>query len=114
MIRRDWLEQGLRWYRAPAGVDAHWPLDADLRGLPPMLVQVGDQEVLLSDALRLADRAAACGTPCRLEVHAKRWHVFHLQSRYLRSASTAIRTLADFARRRTAESSAESSAKAAA
>ncbi|AOJ05308.1 alpha/beta hydrolase [Burkholderia mayonis] len=110
MIRRGWLEQGLRWYRAPAGVDAHWPLDADLRGLPPMLVQVGDQEVLLSDALRLAEHAAACGTPCRLEVHAKRWHVFHLQSFYLRSASTAIRTLAGFARRWTAESSAESSA----
>ncbi|MCS3392861.1 alpha/beta hydrolase fold domain-containing protein [Burkholderia thailandensis] len=104
MIRRDWLEQGLRWYRAPEGVAAHWPLDADLRGLPPMLVQAGEQEVLLSDAWRLAERAAACGTPCRLEIHAKRWHVFHLQSSYLRSASAAVRTLADFARSRIAGS----------
>jgi cation diffusion facilitator CzcD-associated flavoprotein CzcO/acetyl esterase/lipase len=101
MIRQGWLEQGLRWYRAAAG-DDRGPLDADLRGLPPMLVQVGDQEVLLSDALRLADRAIACGVPCRLEVHAARWHVFHLQAFYLRSARDALRTLAEFACERAA------------
>jgi len=94
MIRKGWLEQGLRWYRA-AQPD---PLQADLRGLPPMLIQAGDQEVLLSDSTRLAERAAACGVPCRLEVHAARWHVFHLQAFYLRSAREAIRTLAGFAR----------------
>lgn len=94
MIRHGWLEQGLRWYR-PAQPD---PLRADLHGLPPMLIQVGDQEVLLSDSTRLAEHATACGVPCRLEVHAARWHVFHLQSFYLRSARDAIRTLASFAR----------------
>ncbi|KAB0469160.1 alpha/beta hydrolase fold domain-containing protein [Ralstonia insidiosa] len=100
MIRQGWLEQGLRWYRA-AQPD---PLQADLRGLPPMLIQVGDQEVLLSDSTRLAEHAAACGVPCRLEVHAARWHVFHLQSFYLRSAREAIRTLAGFARACVAQS----------
>jgi cation diffusion facilitator CzcD-associated flavoprotein CzcO/acetyl esterase/lipase len=102
MIRRGWLEQGLRWYHGACTVAARGPLDTDLRGLPPMLVQAGDQEVLLSDAQRLARHAQACGVPCRLEIHAARWHVFHLQAFYLRSARDALRTLAGFAAQRVA------------
>ncbi|AOK61183.1 alpha/beta hydrolase [Burkholderia ubonensis] len=100
MIRRGWLEQGLRWYHGAGAAATRGPLDVDLRGLPPMLIQAGDQEVLLSDAQRLAAHALACGVPCRLEIHAARWHVFHLQSFYLRSARDALRTLAGFARER--------------
>lgn len=100
MIRRGWLEQGLRWYYGANPAAAGGPLDTDLRGLPPMLVQVGDQETLLSDSLRLALHANACGVRCTLEVHAGRWHVFQLQSLYLRSARDALRTLADFAAQR--------------
>ncbi|WP_342611811.1 alpha/beta hydrolase fold domain-containing protein [Burkholderia ambifaria] len=100
MIRRGWLEQGLRWYHGSGSVAARGPLDTDLRGLPPILVQAGDQEVLLSDAQRLAAHALACGVPCRLEIHAARWHVFHLQAFYLRSARDALRTLAGFAAQR--------------
>ncbi|RQQ45824.1 alpha/beta hydrolase fold domain-containing protein [Burkholderia stagnalis] len=102
MIRRGWLEQGLRWYHGAGAATARGPLDTDLRGLPPMLIQAGDQEVLLSDSVRLANHALACGVPCRLEVHQARWHVFHLQSFYLRSAREALRTLAGFARERVA------------
>lgn len=102
MIRRGWLEQGLRWYHGAGSTAARGPLDTDLRGLPPMLIQAGDQEVLLSDAQRLAHHAASCGVPCRLEIHAARWHVFHLQSFYLRSARDALRTLAGFASERVA------------
>jgi cation diffusion facilitator CzcD-associated flavoprotein CzcO/acetyl esterase/lipase len=101
MIRRGWLEQGLRWYRGSGAKALRSPLDTDLRGLPPILVQAGDQEVLLSDSQRLAEHALACGVPCTLEVHKERWHVFHLQSFYLRSARDALRTLADYARERT-------------
>ncbi len=96
MLRRGWLEQGLAWYYARGA--ERGPLETDLRGLPPLLIQVGDQEILLSDSLRLAAHAKRCGVPCRLEVHAQRWHVFHLQAFYLRSAREALRTLADFAR----------------
>lgn len=100
MLRRDWLEQGLRAYAAPAQSPLHSPLSADLRGLPPMLIQVGDQELLLADATRLAERALHCGVACRLEVHAARWHVFQLQAFYLRSARQALRSAALFARSR--------------
>jgi acetyl esterase/lipase len=98
MVRQGWLEQALRWYACPPSVGVHRPLVADLRGLPPILIQVGEDELLLDDAARLAGHAAACGVPCRLEVHARRWHVFHLSAFYLRSASMALRRLAAFAR----------------
>lgn len=99
MIRRDWLEQALKAYAAPVQTLSHRPLEADLRGLPPMLIQVGDQELLLSDSIRLAERARASGVPCQLEIHDGRWHVFQLQAFYLRSARNALRSIARFAQR---------------
>ncbi|MEL7550333.1 alpha/beta hydrolase fold domain-containing protein [Pseudomonas protegens] len=98
MIRRDWLEQALKAYAAPVQALSHRPLEADLRGLPPMLIQVGDQELLLSDSTRLAERARQSGVACQLEIHQGRWHVFQLQAFYLRSARNALLGLARFAR----------------
>jgi acetyl esterase/lipase len=96
MLRKGWLEQALGWYRCPADALVHRPLEADLSGLPPMLIQVGEREILLSDSLRLAEHARSCGVDCRLEVHEGRWHVFHLQAFYLASARNALRTMARF------------------
>ncbi|MGZ5198349.1 MAG: flavin-containing monooxygenase [Telluria sp.] len=98
MVRQAWLEQALGWYACPPDDMAHRPLDADLAGLPPMLVQVGEDEILLDDSTRLAERAAACGVRCRLEIHSSRWHVYHLSAFYLQSARQALRRLAGFAR----------------
>ncbi|PPA05792.1 alpha/beta hydrolase [Pseudomonas sp. MWU12-2312b] len=96
MISRGWLEQGLGWYASSDKI--HSPLKVDLQGLPPMLIQVGDQELLLSDSTRLAEHAANSGVDCRLEVYAARWHVFQLQAFYLSSAVKALNTLGKFAR----------------
>lgn len=54
------------------------PLHANLRGLPPMLVQVGSAETLLDDAVRLAGAAGAAGVRVRLEVWPDMIHVWHL------------------------------------
>ena len=96
MIRRGWLEQGLGWYASYEATPS--PLRVDLQGLPPMLVQVGDHELLLSDSIRLAEHAVNSGVNCWLEVYAARWHVFQLQAFYLRSAAKALNTVAEFAR----------------
>lgn len=96
MIRRGWLEQGLGWYASDEATPS--PLRVDLQGLPPMLVQVGDHELLLSDSIRLAEHAVNSGVNCWLEVYAARWHVFQLQAFYLRSAAKALNTVAEFAR----------------
>jgi len=94
MLNVAWLKQAVRWYAPPNG---HQLLDTDLQGLPPMLIQVGDQEVLQSDSMRLSALAARCGVPCKLEVHEGRWHVFQLQAPFLASATHAVHRLAAFA-----------------
>lgn len=96
MVNEGWIRQGLESYGASPNDSVSNPLTADLRGLPHMLIQVGDQEILMSDSTRFAERAIAHGVECQLEVHEQRWHVFHLQAFYLLSARSALRRLADF------------------
>ena len=58
------------------------PLYADLRGLPPMLIQVGSAETLLDDSVRLAGVAGAAGVRVTLEVWPDMipaWHLFYPQ-----------------------------------
>ncbi len=52
------------------------PIFGDLHGLPPLLIQVGSHEILLSDAVRLAARAATDDVPITLEVTPGAPHVF--------------------------------------
>lgn len=54
------------------------PLYADLRGLPPLLIQVGTAEVLLDDAIRLAERAKSAGVDVTLELWEEMIHGWHL------------------------------------
>ncbi|MGH8443958.1 MAG: alpha/beta hydrolase, partial [Solimonas sp.] len=98
MIRKGWVQQGIAWY-GPAAARRGALLDQDLSDLPPMQVQVGDQEILLDDSVRLAEKVAQAGGELRLEVHGGRWHVFHLQTVYLRSARDAVRGIAAFCTR---------------
>ena len=53
------------------------PLFADLRGLPPLLIHVGDDEVLLDDSVQLAERARKAGVDATLDVWPKMVHVWH-------------------------------------
>jgi epsilon-lactone hydrolase len=52
------------------------PVFADLSGLPPMIIQAGTHEVLLDDAVRLAQQAAAADVDVTLDVTARVPHVF--------------------------------------
>jgi len=74
------------------------PLFADLKGLPPMYIQVGGDETLLDDSRRLADRARAAGVDVRLEVFPEMQHVFHFAAGHAPEADHAIRKLADWVR----------------
>lgn len=49
---------------------------ADLSGLPPMLIHVGNDEILLDDSIRLVDRARAAGVEASLKIWDDMWHVF--------------------------------------
>ncbi|MEY4761305.1 MAG: hypothetical protein RLZZ200_1161 [Pseudomonadota bacterium] len=66
------------------------PLLADLRDLPPFLVQVGTAEILYSDSVRLAARAADEGVRLTLSVWPDMVHVWHFFSFLLREGREAI------------------------
>ncbi|MFA7059572.1 MAG: alpha/beta hydrolase [Pedobacter sp.] len=80
------------------------PLYADLRGLPPLLIQAGNDDMLLSDATRLADRAKAAGVDVTLEIWDKMWHVFHLHAPRLPEAMQAINAIGVFVKERIGQS----------
>lgn len=74
------------------------PLFADLSGLPPMLIHVGDHEILLSDSTRLAERAGAAGVEVELEVWPELWHVWHLFAPMLPEANEAFEKIGAYVR----------------
>jgi len=74
------------------------PVFADLRGLPPLLIHVGSDEVLLDDAVQLAERAKAAGVPATLEVWDRMIHVWHWFLPMLDEAEAAIESIGRFCR----------------
>jgi acetyl esterase/lipase len=72
------------------------PLLADLSGLPPLLVQVGANEVLLDDAVRLAARAGAADVDVTLEIGAGLPHVYQHFHDVLDEADAALTRAARF------------------
>ena len=103
LLQQAWLEQGVSAY-CPAGMDrrnpALSPLYAELQGLPPLLVQVGEDEILLRQSQLLAERAMAAGVACQLELYQRQWHVFQINCGLLPSADQALQRVLDFLRQR--------------
>jgi acetyl esterase/lipase len=74
------------------------PLFGDYSGMPPMLLQVGDSEVLLDDSRRLARHAAEQGCDVTLDVWDGMPHVFQGFAPFLPEASQAIAKIGRFIR----------------
>jgi len=72
------------------------PLLADLHGLPPLFLQVGDAEVLLDDSREFEKKARAAGVECKLEVWDRMIHVWHAFFPMLPEGEQAIDGLAAF------------------
>ena len=75
------------------------PLYADLGGLPPLLIQVGDRETVLDDFVMFADMARAAGIDVNLEVWDGMIHVFQMFGAELPEARQAIASIAGFLNR---------------
>ncbi len=77
------------------------PLYADLRGLPPMLIQVGTAETLLDDATRLADKARAAGVEVKLDAWEDMIHVWQLFAPMLPEGRRALKQAGEFIQKHT-------------
>lgn len=75
------------------------PVFADLKGLPPMLIHVGNDEVLLDDSVRVAENAQAAGVEVKLKVWEGMWHVFQAYAMAVPEARESIDELGAFVNR---------------
>jgi len=74
------------------------PIYADYKGLPPMLIQVGDAEILLDDSTRVAERARAAGVKVELEAWPEMFHVWHVFAKILPEGQQAIDRIGEYVR----------------
>jgi acetyl esterase/lipase len=90
------------WYLA--GADPYTPhaspLYGDPSGLPPTLIQVGSEEILRDDAVRMADHMRAAGCDVQLEVWPRMPHVWPFFARILPEGREALARIGVFLRTR--------------
>jgi monoterpene epsilon-lactone hydrolase len=72
------------------------PLYADLGGLPPLLLQVGSAEILLDDAVRVAERARKADVEVELRVWPDMIHVWHAFADLLPEGQAAVKEMAAY------------------
>lgn len=72
------------------------PVYGDFSGLPPIYIQVGEDEILLSDSVRAARKAEEAGGEVELEIWPGMWHVFQMFVRQMPESRAAIRKLGAF------------------
>ena len=89
------------------------PLYGNPAGLPPTFIQVGSDEVLRDDAVRMADRMRAAGCQVELEIWPRMPHVWHVFVPLIPEARRAIERIGSFVRSRTGYVSAASLARSA-
>ena len=100
IVAKDQLLQAGRWYagaRDPADPLVS-PFFADPQGLPPLLIHVGGDEVLLDDSRMFADVAKSAGVDVTLSVFPEMWHVFHTAAGNVPEAALAMNEVGAFIR----------------
>jgi acetyl esterase/lipase len=102
LFNQDWIKQLAEGYLAGADPRAPYatPLYADLTGLGPIYIQVGDQELLLDESRRLAAAAEKAGVEVRLDIFPDQQHSFQMMAGRAPEADDAIHRLAEWARPR--------------
>ena len=104
IVKRPGIDEMARAYLGATAAQTPLasPLFADLRGLPPLLIHVGSDEVLLDDAVQLAERAKAAGVDATLEVWDRMIHVWHWFLPMLDEAQAAVDGIGRFIQSRAA------------
>jgi monoterpene epsilon-lactone hydrolase len=101
ILDSDSLAMYARYYAGERELSAPLlsPLYADFRGLPPLLIQVGTEEILLDDAVRCAKSAREAEVDVTLEIWDEMFHVFQTLP-FLRESKRAAEHIAEFVSRR--------------
>jgi acetyl esterase/lipase len=100
LFHGSWVARQARYYLADAAATDPLvsPVYADLAGLPPLLIQVSDCEVLLDDSRRVAEKAARSGVAVTLRIWHGVPHGWQIFGSILPEARDALREAGDFVR----------------
>lgn len=106
MLTRSWLRASAALYlgmqgslqakRTALACPLLSPLKANLRDLPPTLIQAGTDELLLGQALALEQALQRAGVHTRCEITQGHWHVAQMHAGALASADEALASMARF------------------
>ncbi|MCG8609107.1 MAG: alpha/beta hydrolase [Pseudomonadales bacterium] len=97
MLNREWMSLMASQYAQDKLADPLCsPLFAELKDLPPIMIQVSDNEILLDDAQALSEAIKKNGGEVVLEVWRKMWHVWPLFVRWMPEANIAAEHAASF------------------
>lgn len=98
MLRAAWLRAAAAHYAGARALDDPLlsPAFGRLAGLPPMLIQVGSEEILLSDAERLAEGVARSGGRAELRRYDGLWHDFQVHAGMLPESDRALAEIGAF------------------
>ncbi|KRW59919.1 alpha/beta hydrolase [Pseudomonas sp. TTU2014-080ASC] len=103
LLCEAWMHQAVSLY-CPADVQPGdpgvSPQYADLTGLAPLLIQVGEDELLRNDSLRFAEKAQEAGVEVQLQRYVDLWHVFQAHAGLLKVADRALADVVSFIRAR--------------
>ena len=72
------------------------PINADLAGFPPLLIQVGSEEILLDDSIVLAEHAKAAGVQVECKTWPGMWHVWHALGNFIPESQEAFEEIRQF------------------
>ena len=98
VLTPDYLERARSAYVGNCGLpyadDRLSPLFGDFAGFPPVYIQAGGNEMLLSDSVNLAKKLVKSNVSCKIDVHRGMWHVFQMSP--FKTAYDAMDKIAEF------------------
>ncbi len=97
ILTREYVSGAAKAYIAGKGVpwDQEFsPLFGELKGLPPVYIMAGRNEILLDDSIRLKDKINIAGGTAVLDIEENGWHVY--QQMPIPIARRAMKRLSEF------------------
>ena len=98
VISKEWSEQLSENYLQKSAelLDAACLSDKDIADIPPLLIHVGTDEILLDDSLQLKQRAIKAGIKVKLITYPELWHVFHFNPSLFTDARAALKQAGEY------------------
>jgi epsilon-lactone hydrolase len=98
VLRTDVLNEWARYYTDESNLTNPLvsPVFADFRGLPPLLIQVGRDEILLDDSVTLAEKGKSAGVDVTLRIWDDMWHAWPVLGELIPESGMAFEEIRQF------------------